>query len=313
MVKSKFMTNRQFLNTVSKSLRKAYEGYLNDDGEKNTNKGTGKLKILHGAIANDLQKRLDNLSPNVYTVISQRESKKDVKSEDSSEESVPGRYFDKNIDITVKKGEKYIAAFELKEPNFDFTKNSVNSFESLLGNTANVRSGGADIMYFHIDIFQRITPKRRGELLTGYDKVNKDRLEKYKKLSYDSTSQFLHVPQKSLLYLVDLNNLTIDFYPKDTTARKKFEAKNGKLFPKSFKIPSYFRISTDNSFDLKHFVEVGLFYNQKPLKYTKDFANVVLNESYSISQENFEDYGDGVVVNDYESFIAKVIYSILAR
>src|SRR5690554_7157206 len=62
-----------------------------------------KLKVLHGFIAEDLQKRLGK----EYVV-------KSLGFQDGKEAKILGRYMNKNVDITIKKGGKAVAGIAIK-------------------------------------------------------------------------------------------------------------------------------------------------------------------------------------------------------
>src|SRR5690554_590456 len=88
-----------------------------------------KLKVLHGFIAEDLQNRLGK----EYIV-------KSLGFKDGKEEKITGRYMDKNVDITVIKNKKKIAGVAVKFVMSNYSQNSNNYFENMLGETANIRS-----------------------------------------------------------------------------------------------------------------------------------------------------------------------------
>ena len=80
------MDNQEFLNVVGNSFKK----FLETGSRSNE-----KLKILHGAIANDLKKRLgDSYSIQSLGIGNGKEMK------------IEGRYIDKAVDITILKKTK---------------------------------------------------------------------------------------------------------------------------------------------------------------------------------------------------------------
>ena len=136
------LTNEQFLQVV----RKSFETYLN----VNTSRSTAKLKDLHGYIAKDLSE----LFGNKYTIKSQGYG-------DDKEGSINGRYYPKNVDIVVNYKEKPIAGYAVKFVMRNYSQNSNNYFENMLGETANIRSN--KIPYFQIFIiFDKVTYYKKG-------------------------------------------------------------------------------------------------------------------------------------------------------
>lgn len=233
--------------------------FLDDNGNYNKSlvRSTKRLKQMHGAISGDLQYRLDGIKPGLYKVISKGFG-------EDREERVHGRYSDKNIDITITKnidGEfKPVAAFELKFPNRQYGKNAQNFLESLLGNTANVRSGENGILYFHIDLLMTNIPKmEKDDTEFSFDNMNEVSLNRFIKLSRDSTGLYFHSPNKELLYLMEIPGIE-----------------------KTISYQEYGQYMYDN----------------------KDLFDV--NNEYN------EYFSNGVVINDYETFVEKVIYTILS-
>ncbi len=124
------MNNKEFLKVVGESFKKFIETGL---------RSNEKLKILHGAIANDLKHRLGT----GFSVCS-------LGIGDSKEMKIEGRYIDKAVDITILKNESPIAGIGVKFVMQNYSQNSNNYFENMLGETANIRC--ANIPYFQIFI-----------------------------------------------------------------------------------------------------------------------------------------------------------------
>ena len=86
--------NSDFLRVLTNSFKEFIE--------KGTSRSTAKLKPLHGAIARDLAEKLGR----DYTVFSQGYGI-------GKETKIRGRYVNKAVDITVKKGERAVAGWRL--------------------------------------------------------------------------------------------------------------------------------------------------------------------------------------------------------
>lgn len=177
------MDNQEFLTVVGNSFKK----FLETGSRSNE-----KLKILHGAIAKDLKERLGT----GYSVCS-------LGIGNGKEEKLDGRYIDKVVDITIKKGQKSIAGIGVKFVMQNYSQNSNNYFENMLGETANIRC--ANIPYFQIFIIPDTLPyyNKQG-LLQKWEEFTLHNAIKYLTLSEDNIQTSIHTPTKTLLFVVHL-------------------------------------------------------------------------------------------------------------
>ncbi len=177
------MDNQEFLTVVGNSFKK----FLETGSRSNE-----KLKILHGAIAKDLKERLGT----GYSVCS-------LGIGNGKEEKLDGRYIDKVVDITIKKGQKSIAGIGVKFVMQNYSQNSNNYFENMLGETANIRC--ANIPYFQIFIIPDTLPyyNKQG-LLQKWEEFTVHNAIKYLTLSEDNIQTSIHTPTKTLLFVVHL-------------------------------------------------------------------------------------------------------------
>ncbi len=177
------MTNEEFLKKVKESFYK----YLATGSRSNE-----KLKILHGAISEDILSRIGNK----YKVHS-------LGIGDNREVSMLGRYMEKKVDIAIERNNKVIAALALKFIMSNYSQNSNNYFENMLGETANIRSAGNP--YFQIIILPSKVPYfRRDGTISGIEIITAHNLSKYVKLSTDDIQDYMHTPNKTLFYLIDM-------------------------------------------------------------------------------------------------------------
>ena len=117
------LTNAEFLKVISNSFCR----FLRVE----TSRSPEKLKPLHGAIAADLSRRLGE----GYHVCSQGFGL-------GEEFTVRGRYVPKRVDITIFKQDKVAAGVAVKFVMQNYSQNSNNYFENMLGETANIRAAG---------------------------------------------------------------------------------------------------------------------------------------------------------------------------
>lgn len=178
------LSNKQFLDVIRESFRV----YLNVD----TSRSTAKLKSLHGKIAEDIQ---EIFGPQ-YNVLSQGIG-------NDSEGTIDGRYYPKNVDITVCKDGKPVAGYAIKFVMRNYSQNSNNYFENMLGETANIRA--KSVPYFQVFIiFEKVPYYKTGGKFSKYDVISEHNLEKYHALSKDDPASFLHTPDKTLFVLLRL-------------------------------------------------------------------------------------------------------------
>lgn len=178
------LSNNDFLEVIRKSF-KAYLGC-------GTSRSTAKLKALHGSIAADLKEKFGD----EFEVLSQG-------FENGKEGKIKGRYYDKNVDITITHKGKEVAGYAIKFVVRNYSQNSNNYFENMLGETANIRSNG--IPYFQIFIIFDTLPyySADGEL-KKYEEITKHNLDKYIILSKDNVDNFYHTPDKTLIIFLSL-------------------------------------------------------------------------------------------------------------
>lgn len=142
-------------------LQKSFDKYLETSARSNE-----KLKILHQKIARDLSGKLGE----DYTVDS-------LDFGSGREQTIPGRYLEKKVDVCVSKNGKPQAGVAVKFVMSNYAQNSNNYFENMLGETANIRSSGTP--YFQIFIIPEKLPY------------------------FDNADLFFHTPNKTLFVLLE--------------------------------------------------------------------------------------------------------------
>lgn len=176
------MYNADFLNVIKASFLK----YLQTGSRSNE-----KLRILHGAISQDLSQRLND---DCYRIAS-------LGFGVGREREISGRYMNKRVDIVVADSEMPIAGIAVKFIMSNYKQNSNNYFENMLGETANIRCGNCP--YFQIVIIpERIPYYDSNKQITHWETVDEHNLQKYINLSNDNEEFYLHTPNKTLLCVV---------------------------------------------------------------------------------------------------------------
>lgn len=187
------LSNDEFLGILMES----YDEYL-EYGPRSTKK----LKPLHGSIARDLQEKFGD----EFTIISQGIG-------DETEGTIEGRYYNKKVDITIEYKGKAVAGYAVKFVMSNYSQNSNNYFENMLGETANIRTN--NVPYFHIFIlFDKIPYYDKNGNVKKYEEITENNLHKYLMLSQDNPDSFLHTPDKTLIVLLSNNSGCFDYSKK---------------------------------------------------------------------------------------------------
>ncbi len=196
------LSNQQFLDKVLISFKEFIKS--------GTSRSTAKLKPLHGAIASDIAERLGE----GYKVNSQGYK-------DGKEKKISGRYIDKMVDITIEevKTKKPIVGIGVKFVMQNYSQNSNNYFENMLGETANIRT--ANCPYFQIFIIlDKLPYYKKGGELKKWEELTDHNMSKYCKLSADNTDIFLHTPNKTLICVAHID----PEIPNTTDTKKSYRA-----------------------------------------------------------------------------------------
>jgi len=231
--------------SLFENLTKSFRKYLTTSPTSNE-----KLKIIHGEVASHLERCL-NEGRDEFIVRS-------LGFRDGKERKIAGRYIDKLVDIVVSdKNERPISGMAFKFIMSNYKQNSNNYFESMLGETANVRC--RKMPYFQIIILMEELPYYSdGGKIKKFERLSENNLKKYIVLSDDPADTFFHTPSKILVYITKLPEL-----PKNMEIKNREEYKN--------------------------------YYKDKELSNSESFNNI---------------FKDGIILNDYERFMKKVVHYI---
>ena len=113
---------------------------------------------------------------------------------DNKEYKFKGKYYTKDLDITILKDNKPISALGFKFVTSNYKQNSNNYFENMLGETANVKRN--DLLYGQILILKEQMPyfSTDKKQYTKVEKINELNLKKYFRLGTDNTENLYHKP-----------------------------------------------------------------------------------------------------------------------
>ena len=132
---------------------------------------------------------------------------------DNKEATVGGQYYDKKVDITVAKNGRDIAVVSFKFVTSNYKQNSVNYFEHMLGETANLRR--KNIGFAHVFILRGDMPYlSRGGKVKKVEKITGHNLDKYIRLFKDC-EMHMHRPDLLAVALVTEDNGKVRFCESD--------------------------------------------------------------------------------------------------
>lgn len=178
------MTNDEFIDAIQES----FIAYL----DKGTSTSTDKIRALHGAIALDIATRLGK----DYDVWSKGYHH-------DKEALMEGRYLDKRVDITIKQRSRSVAGIAVKFAMQNYSQNSNNYFENMLGETANIRCAGSP--YFQVFIIlDRLPYYNTDKVITKWESFTNHNIAKYMALSQDDIGRYMHTPDKTLIFVVHI-------------------------------------------------------------------------------------------------------------
>jgi len=119
------------------------------------------------------------------------------------EHKFKGKYYNKDLDITIFKNDKPISALSFKFATSNYKQNSNNYFEGMLGETANLKRN--DLLYGQMLVLKQKMPyfSTDKKQYTGIEKINEDNLKKYFKLHNDGVDNLYHKPD--IMYIAFVN------------------------------------------------------------------------------------------------------------
>jgi len=126
---------------------------------------------------------------------------------DNKEMTVAGKYYPKDVDITISKNGVPVFCLGIKFVTSNYKQNSNNYFENMMGETANIQA--TQIPYAQLIILRYETPyykKNETELPSKIEIVNDKDIAKYLKLMYDQPQA--HRPNYLGIQLINIDEKT---------------------------------------------------------------------------------------------------------
>jgi hypothetical protein len=136
-------------------------------------------------------------------IISELKNNYQIKSLGMGKEyEIEGKYYSKTEDITILHNQKPIVAISVKFVTSNYSQNSNNYFENLLGETANIRRAG--VGFAHFLVLRGYTPyfTKQGKI-KKMERLSSHHIEKYIKLFKDA--DYPHKPDVLGMAIVDFD------------------------------------------------------------------------------------------------------------
>lgn len=176
-----------FLEAIENSFQ-AYK-------EKGT-RSTAKLKPVHKFVAETLAQIFGKDFDLHYIA------------DDNKELTVEGKYYPKDIDITVTEKDNPVFCLGIKFITSNYKQNANNYFENMMGETANIQAIG-NLPYAQLLILRHKTPyylKNETETPSKIEIINDKDISKYLKLMFDTPQA--HRPDYLGIQLIDIDEKT---------------------------------------------------------------------------------------------------------
>jgi hypothetical protein len=127
--------------------------------------------------------------------------------DDTKEMTVEGKYYPKDIDITVSKNQKPVFCLGIKFVTSNYKQNANNYFENMMGETDNIQA--TQLPYAQLIILRHETPyykKNETETPSKIEIVSDKDIHKYLKLMLDNPQA--HRPNYLGIQLININEKT---------------------------------------------------------------------------------------------------------
>ena len=107
------------------------------------------------------------------------------------------------MDITIQRNGKAIAGIAVKFVMQNYSQNSNNYFENMMGETANIRAAGCPYFQLFV-ILDKLPYYNKDKKIIRWETFTEHNVSKYVVMSQDNTDVFYHTPSKTLIYVVHI-------------------------------------------------------------------------------------------------------------
>jgi hypothetical protein len=190
-------------------------------------RSTAKLKPIHKFVADTLA----TIFGQTYTL--------HFIGDETKEMTVEGKYYPKDIDITVSKNDKPVFCLGIKFVTSNYKQNANNYFENMMGETANIQAVG-NLPYAQLIILRHKTPyyeKNETEKPSKIETISDKDIQKYLNLLFDRPQA--HRPYYLGIQLIDIDESTqsVSF----TDVKKNFSEIVSKFLEEKLSLSTFFK------------------------------------------------------------------------
>jgi len=192
----------------------------------------------HGARSTEKLKPIHRYIAGVMQSIWGRDFEVHYMGNESKEKNVEGKYYPKDIDITITRHDKPVFCLGIKFVTSNYKQNANNYFENMMGETANIQALG-DLPYAHLIILRHETPyykKNEIEKPAKIEIINDKDIQKYLNLLYDTRQA--HRPEYIGIQVINLDEKIGKVSPNDV--EKSFSPIVAKLLKTKLGLSQFF-------------------------------------------------------------------------
>jgi hypothetical protein len=167
-----------------------------------------KMYKLYGARSTEKLKPIHKFVANILAAIWGKDFDLHYMGDETKEMTVEGKYYPKDIDITISKNDNPVFCLGIKFVTSNYKQNANNYFENMIGETANIQAKG-NLPYAQLLILRLKTPyysKNETETPSKIEVINDRDILKYLKLSFDTRQT--HRPDYLGIQLIDIDEAT---------------------------------------------------------------------------------------------------------
>ena len=198
-----------------------------------------KMYKLYGARSTKKLKPIHQFVAEILSAIFGKTYKLHFIGDETKEMTVEGKYYPKDIDITVSKNDKPVFCLGIKFVTSNYKQNANNYFENMMGETANIQAAG-NLSYAQLIILRHETPyykKNETEIPSKIEIINDKDISKYLKLMYDTPQA--HRPNYLGLQLINIDERSGKVVA--TNLDKAFSKTTVKLLKTKLSLTNFFK------------------------------------------------------------------------
>ncbi len=135
--------------------------------------------------------------------------------DNTKEKTVFGKYYPKDIDISVSRNNQVIFCLGIKFVTSNYKQNANNYFETMMGETANIQA--ASVPYAHFIVLRYKTPYygKNETIPSKFETLNEEDLAKYLKLATDAKQA--HRPYTIGIFVAEIDETRVEVKAYDMT------------------------------------------------------------------------------------------------